>query len=148
MRCWNCLCIAVAAGLAPGCSSSPQTPADQLPTAETYAQGVKQDIHDLANAARGKPKVARQQGAVLTEKLEVYEKQPVGTHGPIYAELLAKTRELAERERSVDDVNRILTHMLKLANQLPGQVQRPPPDPKSSRLEPSRRKSAAPSPVS
>ena len=131
------LCLLIAAGFAPGCSSGPKTPKDQLPNEATYAQSVKQDIHNFAAEANGKPKVARQQSAVLVEKLEVYEKQPIGAHGAIYSELLAKTRELAEKERSVADVDRIVSQMLKLANQLPGEVQRPT-NSKSSRLVPAR----------
>ena len=137
MRCWCCLFIAIAAGLAPGCSSGPQTPKDQLPTEATDALGVKKDVHNLAAEARGKPKVARQQASVLVEKLEVYAKQTAGTHTAIYAELLAKTRELAEKDRGTADADRILTQMLKIANQLPGEVPRPSAS-KSSWLAPPR----------
>jgi hypothetical protein len=116
--------LMVSAALAMGCSSDSTPRVD----AAAYAQDVKQDIHDLITAVQGKPKLAREQGAVLLEKLQEYQKQPIGEYGPIYAQMLEKVRELAQRVRGSAEVDRILADLRKLANQLPGTVKSPPPD--------------------
>ncbi|MCI0461924.1 MAG: hypothetical protein L0Z62_33650 [Gemmataceae bacterium] len=119
------LLLVGASFLTGGCSSK----APQGLDAAGYAQAIKQDIHDYVTAVRGNPKQARVDGALLVEKLEVYESQPVGDHGPTYAKLLAKTRELAQKDRSSSEVNRLLDELRQLANQLPGEVKKsPPPD--------------------
>jgi hypothetical protein len=107
-----------------GCSSQAPKGLD----AAGYAEGIKQDIHDYVASVRGNPKLVREQGAILLEKLEVYETQPVGDHGAIYAQMVEKVRALAKQPRGAGEVNQALSELQKLANQLPGTVKPRPVD--------------------
>jgi hypothetical protein len=111
-------------GITVGCSKD----APNLPDANSYARDIKQDIHDFVNSVKGKPQEARAQGAVLLEKLEAYESRPVGDHGPIYAQLVQKGRELTQPNKSAAQVDQILRDMLDAAKKLPGEVRASPRD--------------------
>lgn len=90
-----------------------------------YAEKIKNRVHNMVEAVRRSPGSAREQASVLLEELEVYEKQPVGEHETVYAQLLQNCWELVEaagRSGSGAEVARKLNEMKALADKLPGTV--------------------------
>jgi hypothetical protein len=96
-----------------------------------YAQKIKSQVYSFVEEARRNPRSVSEQGAVLLEELDIYQKQPVGSHGSIYAQLLQSCQQLVEAAKTAGgkaEVDKKLSEMKALADQLPGEIRAERPD--------------------
>jgi hypothetical protein len=129
MRVTWLLAVSSAVALA-GCSgSSPKSLDSQDPA--KYAQKIKSQVYSFVEEARRNPRTAGEQAAVLLEELETYQNRPVGSHGSIYAQLLQTCQQLVEAAKTAGgkaEVDKKLSEMKALADQLPGEIRVQRPD--------------------
>jgi hypothetical protein len=112
-----------------GCSTKPTNLDSQDPA--KYAQKIKVQVYSLVEEGRRKPRTVGEEAAVLLEELEIYQKQPVGSHGSIYGQLLQTCQQLVEAAKTSGgkaEVDKKLGEMKALADQLPGDVRAERPD--------------------
>ncbi|QDU19471.1 hypothetical protein [Urbifossiella limnaea] len=118
----------VAAALAPGCGSSEKPYTDNSKDPDLYAQDVKQIAVDAIQRARRSREPADQLQTIVTEiEGQSANNRPVGSHQPVYTELLTAAKQLQGDCNKANgrpaDLSTRLDGLKKIADKLPGQVQ-------------------------
>jgi hypothetical protein len=114
--------------LLPGCGKSERPFTDNSKDPDLYAQDVKQIVLDAVQRARGSREPADQLQTIVTEiESQPVNNRPVGSHKPVYDELLASAKALmADCQKAGGrpaDLSSRLDALKKIAEKLPGQVQ-------------------------
>jgi hypothetical protein len=106
-----------------GCESGPT--GDETGDPAAYAADVKTTVIRRMRQLEKDPTHAVQSMGTLVKFLADYESQPVGDHRQVYADLLAKCRELEglhKQSAAADEIKAKSDEITALAEKLPGQL--------------------------
>ena len=100
---------------------------DHTADADRYAQRIKDLVINEMTSAKAETddEAAYEHARTVVLELEFYERQPVGEHGAIYAELLEGAEQLVEHLEtggSPDQARAMMDELIATAEQLPGEV--------------------------